>query len=390
MTVINTNVASLNAQAALASNARGLSKAMEQLSTGKRISSAADDAAGLAISTRLTSQIRGLNQAVRNGNDGISLIQIGEGALVEVTNMLQRMRELAVQSANDTNTVSDRSFLDLEFQQLKTEITRIGSTVEWNGTKLLNGNFDGTNDSLSFQVGANADQTITLNINDMRSTRLAEANSTAIGVVDQTVAANTTAVTVAIGANAEARLAAGDVVTVKVNGRQVQYELQTADIHSTATETLAAVRTGLVNASAYSDLGATIAATVTTGLTIGSTAAGEVYSLVVHRGELAQMGGLEITTQALSNSALSSVDSLLDNVNSQRASMGATINRLQYTVDNLTNVSTRSSEARSRIEDTNYAQATMELAKRQIIQQAATAMLAQANQQPQQVLTLLK
>ena len=389
MTVINTNVASLNAQAALASNARGLSKAMEQLSTGKRISSAADDAAGLAISTRLTSQIRGLNQAVRNGNDGISLIQIGEGALVEVTNMLQRMRELAVQSANDTNTVSDRSFLDLEFQQLKTEITRIGSTVEWNGTKLLNGNFDGTNDSLSFQVGANADQTITLNINDMRSTRLAEANSTAIGVVDQTVAAASTAATVAIGASAEARLAAGDVVTLKVNGKQVQYELQTDDIHSTAGETLAAVQSGLAAASGYSALGATIA-TAATGLTIGSTAAGEVYSLVVHRGELAQMGGLEITTQDLSNSALSSVDSLLDTVNSQRASMGATINRLQYTVDNLTNVSTRSSEARSRIEDTNYAQATMELAKRQIIQQAATAMLAQANQQPQQVLTLLK
>ena len=180
MTVISTNVASLNAQAALATNARGLSKAMQQLSTGTRINSASDDAAGLAVSTRLTSQIRGLNTAVRNANDAISMIQTAEGAAVEITNMLQRMRELAVQSANDTNTTTDRSFLDLEFQQLKAESNRIASTTQWNGMNILNGT---TNDGkFIYQVGANANQTVDITIGNFstdNATRTADPTGTA-------------------------------------------------------------------------------------------------------------------------------------------------------------------------------------------------------------------
>ncbi len=172
MTVINTNIKSLVSQNALNRNSRALANAMEQLSTGKRINSAADDAAGLAISSRMSSQIKGLDQAVRNANDGISLLQTTEGALIEVTNMLQRMRELAVQAANDTYTPDDRQYLQLEYQQLVEEMSRITSDTEWNGMSLLNntevgssGN-NGATRTVKFQVGANANQLVTIELKD--------------------------------------------------------------------------------------------------------------------------------------------------------------------------------------------------------------------------------
>ena len=175
MSVINTNVKSIVAQNALTVNNRAMSKAMEQLSTGKRINSAADDAAGLSISSKMTAQIRGLNQAVRNANDGISLLQTAEGAMVEMTNMLQRMRELAVQSATDTNTSTDRGYLDDEYQQLKNEINRIAGNTQWNGMNILNGNdnfgsVDTNEQKIRFQVGANSSQTIDVNFKDMTFT----------------------------------------------------------------------------------------------------------------------------------------------------------------------------------------------------------------------------
>jgi len=282
MTVINTNVASLNAQAALATNQRGLNKAMEQLSTGKRINGAADDAAGLAIASKMTAQIRGLNQAIRNANDGISMVKTAEGATNEITNMLQRMRELAVQSANDTNTEDDRAALDLEFQELKTEIGRVATTTQWNGMNILDGSAGAAGDGeIVFHVGSGSgvDNQISVMFNDFNP-----------------------------------------------GGLIITSDIDTADV----------------------------------------------------------------TDQANSNDAIGFIDEALKNVNTERATFGAAVNRLQYTVDNLTNISTRASESRSRIEDTDYSLATTELAKRQIIQQAATAMLAQANQQPQAVLSLLK
>lgn len=404
MTVINTNVSSLNAQAALASNARGLTKAMQQLSTGKRISSAADDAAGLAISTRLTSQIKGLNQAVRNGNDAISLVQIAEGASVEITNMMQRMRELAVQSANDTNTDGDREFLDLEFQQLKTEINRIGSTVQWNGVNVLDGSFAGGTGTFQFQVGANANQVIALKIGDFRS-----YDSAVAVTVDNTDL--TTPVFDVTDFNTQFdstddQALVGTTITMGVSGRQVQYTITSDDIDNiadTANPDLAEIVAGKLTTLMQAELDDAFNEgdyTVTdnndgtinvTGPSSSTTENGAIVaSIVVAAGDLSGIHNESIDTQGNSNSAIMAIDNALDVVNSERAKMGATINRLQYAVDNLTNVSTRSSEARSRIEDTDYAQATMELAKRQIIAQAATAMLAQANQQPQQVLTLLK
>jgi flagellin len=276
MTVINTNVKSLVAQNAISINNRSMNKAMEQLSTGSRINSAADDAAGLAISNKMTAQIRGLNQAVRNANDGISMIQTAEGATKEITNMLQRMRELAVQAANDTNTSADRSALSSETTQLSEEITRIASNTTWNGMKLLDGTKFTSASAANFMVGANS-------------------GDAAITVSFQSVAASALSVS-----------------------------------------------------------------------------------------------GLSLSTSSGAKTALGTVDAALKTIDTFRATLGAKINRLNYAADNLANVSQNTSASRSRIQDTDYATATTELARTQIISQAATAMLAQANQQPQSVLTLLR
>ena len=279
MTVINTNTGSLYAQQAMTTNARGLATVMQQLATGKRINNAVDDVAGMAISTRLTSQIRGLNQAIRNTNDGISLIQTAEGATEQVTNMLQRMRELAVQSSNDTNNSTDRTYLNLEFQALTAQIGDIANFTQWNGADILNQK-GGTSGVFTFQVGANSGQTIAITFSNLTT----QANA----------------------------------------------------------------------------------------------------------GTLSDLGSQNITSTANSNAALGIIVSALDKVSLERSNMGATISRLQFTTDNLANVSAKTQESRSRIEDTDYSQATTELAKRNIIQQAAQAMLAQANQAPQTVLQLLR
>jgi flagellin len=279
MSVINTNVNALIARNAGAVNERSLSTAMQQLSTGKRINSAADDAAGLAISNKMTAQIRGLNQAVRNANDAVSMIQVAEGATVEMTNMLQRMRELSVQSSNDTNSDSERSYLHDEFTALRDEITRIGGMTSWNGTNLTDGASIGTSGTATFHVGANTSQTITF---------------------------------------------------------------------------------------AFSQLDASSA------------------------GIMSDIATDDISTQSGANTAIANLDLSIDALSAERSSMGAMINRLTYAADNLTNTSANASAARSRIQDTDYAQATTELARTQIIQQASTAMLAQANQQAQSVLSLLK
>ena len=278
MSVINTNVSALNAQAALAKNGRAMSTAMEQLSTGSRVNSAKDDAAGLAIGTSMTSQIRGLNQAVRNLNDGVNLLQTAEGALTETTNMLQRMRELAVQSASGTYSTTQRSYLSVEFNALGSQIDKIASETTWNGYTVLTGTTGGsTTGTFSFQSGQTSGQTIDVAIGSM----------------------------------------------------------------------------------ALSTLGLTTAA------------AG-------------------ISTAASASAAIASIDSAISTVNSQRATIGATVNRMTYAADNMTNISANVSASRSTILDTDYATASTNLSKAQIIQQASTAMLAQANQQPQTVLALLK
>ena len=284
MSVINTNVASLRTQAAMGQNTKALQKVMEELSTGKRINSAADDAAGLAISTRLTSQINGLNQAVRNANDGISMLKTTEGATDTVTNMLQRMRELAIQGANGTNSSADIESMNTEYQQLYSEMKRIANTTAWNNMNVLDGTFSG---GVSFMVS-------------------------------------------------------------EVAGPNSKISAAIASFDPTAGATNALVD------------------------------------------GFAAMSGSSISAGSTATDLLSKISVAISGVNKVRSTLGATINRLQFTVDNLTNVSTNLSASRSQIEDVDYSQATADLAKRQVIQQAATAMLAQANQQPQSVLSLLK
>jgi len=278
MPSINTNVSALNAQAALSKNSRSMSSAMQQLSTGSRINGAADDAAGLAISQNMTAQVRGLNQAVRNMNDGVNLLQTADGALTETTNMLQRMRELAVQSASGTYSDTQRTYLAAEFQALGSQIDKVASQTTWNGYTILTGTTGGsTSGTFSFQAGQTSGQTISITLSSM------------------------------------------------------------------ALSTLAMTATAVA-----------------------------------------------VSTAASASAAIASIDSAIAIVNTQRATIGATINQMTYATDNLTNISSNIAASRSTITDTDYATASTNLSKAQIIQQASTAMLAQANQQPQTVLALLK
>jgi flagellin len=277
MSVINTNVKSMVAQNAMTVNNRALSKSMEQLSTGKRINSAGDDAAGLAIANRMTAQIKALDQSVRNANDGISMMQTAEGATKEITNMLQRMRELSVQAANDSYSSNDRTAIAAEVTQLTSEITRVATNTQWNGMSILGGLT--AYSAMTFQVGTEGDAT--------------------------------SAVTVGFSA-----MSAG-------------------------------------------------------ALAIGSTS-------------------LSFTTSVQAQASIELLDTAITTVDTFRSGLGARINRLTSAADNLANIALNTSASRSQIEDTDYAKATTDLAKSQIIQQAATAMLAQANQAPQSVLSLLR
>ena len=277
MPVINTNVSALYSQNAMKTNARAMSTVMEQLSTGTRVNSAKDDAAGLAIGQNMTSQIRGLNMAVRNINDGINMLQTAEGAMIEQTNMLQRMRELAVQAATGTLSDVQRGYLDLEYQALVAQIDKITTETKWNDQNLLTGTGGSSSGTFTYQTGQASGNTIAVTISSM-----------------------------SIG-------------------------------------------------------------------TLGLSSAGSA-----------------ITNVTKASAGIAAVGAALEKINVQRAALGAAINQLAYAGDNVTNISSNTTQSRSTIMDTDYALATTQLAKAQIIQQAATAMLAQANQQPQGVMALLK
>lgn len=377
MQVINTNVASLNAQRNLSSSGSQLNAALQRLSSGLRINSAKDDAAGLAISERFTTQIRGIDQAARNSNDGISLAQTAEGALVEVTNNLQRIRELAVQSRNATNSASDRAALNIEAQQLKSEIDRVATQTAFNGVKLIDGSFS----NQVFQVGANQGETITVS-------SIVNANSSSLGTFSRAsvtgVAATTfTAVTAgdltvngisvgAIAVDSSATERAGglrDAVN-SVSGQTGVYAVNDTATTVTLVSTTSAITVGM---------GGT-ATTATTGLTAGATA------LASNTG----FAALDISTTAGADTAMQAMDAALAAVNNGRADLGAIQNRFSSVVSNLQTTSENLSASRARIRDTDFAKETAELTRTQILQQAGTAMLAQANQVPQNVLSLLR
>ena len=394
MPVINTNVAATITSNALAKNERAMSQTMERLSTGQRINSAADDAAGLAISSKMTSQIRGLDQAVRNGNDAISMIQTQDGAMIEVTNMLQRMRELAVQAASGTNGSTDRDSLQTEFAALAAQINTIGNDTSWNGVNIL----DTTATTANFQIGANAGQTVSHTFAQIESSDVAGQTAAESQFVDAGASAEVQKLTlgggtfavgdtilfkidgVKFGANVEAVNGSNEITSVKVHGRSTAAD---------ASNTDAFTSTALAGAITLS-----VAANVLTftGTTTGGSADFVVDSGsgLVKRGLVAGAQGVDIATASNATNAINTIDAALSKVSTARASAGAVINRLEYAVDNLANVSQNTAASRSRILDADYASESTELARTQIIQQAGTAMLAQANQQAQSVLALLK
>lgn len=384
MQVINTNSMSLNAQRNLTASQGGMAVSLQRLSSGLRINSAKDDAAGLAISERFGSQIRGLNQAVRNANDGISLAQTAEGSLGTVTNNLQRIRELAVQSSNATNTNNDRAALQTEVSQLLAEIDRVADQTSFNGVKLVDGSFTGA----VFQVGANAGETITLSA-------ITDANTAALGSVTQNTSAGLTVAASGLTGFATA-IAAGGLV---ING---------ADVGAIGGAGSAAERAGqLVNAinnvsqqsgvgaaynAATGEISLTSAVAITiSGTTNDATVAG--YNNLSAFGTITTTTGIDtlsVGDYASSQLAIQQVDSALQTVNSARATLGAMQSRFESVVSNLSTTSENLSSARSRIQDTDFAKETANLTRAQILQQAGTAMLAQANSAPQNVLSLLR
>ena len=387
MSIINTNVMSLNSQRNLATNSASLATTIQRLSSGLRINSAKDDAAGLAISERFSTQIRGMNQAARNANDGISLAQTAEGALGEIGNNLQRIRELAVQSRNATNSADDRAALQKEVAQLKSEIDRVADQTSFNGTKLLDGSFT----AQAFQVGANQGQTITVD-------NITDANIAALGTWNEPSTTTYTQTTAAAGATA---FATG--VSMDING----VTITTADGAADAAAATAAIKTAFdaakANVANTSLANVTMAAdgTITStdatlaianltnvsGVTAGTTngTATEVAG-AAHTG----FAALDISTVSGADNAILAMDAALNSVNSARADLGAVQNRFTSVIANLNTTAENLTASRSRIRDTDFAKETAELTRTQILTQAGTAMLAQANQAPQGVLSLLR
>jgi len=391
---INTNIGAVRATNALAQNERDMNTAMERLSTGKRINSAQDDAAGLAIASKMTSQINSLDQAVRNAGDAISMVQSADGAMVEVTNMTQRMRELAIQAISDTNTASDRAALNLEYQALAAEISRIGGNTQWNGGNIIDG-LNGTAGTSTFHIGANANQVITATFPTIGSTEGDFTVGTATNGGTAPVAASSSAkqVTTLDLSTTFGVLRNGDTVAYTIDGKAASAVITSAQTVAgdDSTWTMSAVTatntTGKTAGTVALTFGAANKLVLTGGINNQSFV---VDNVQVTRGVAADVAKTDISTFATATAALNVLDAAVASVNMKRADLGATANRLEYASDNMANVAMNARQSRSRIEDADYAAETTELARTQIIQQAATAMLAQANQSTQSVLKLLQ
>jgi len=391
MAVINTNIAATMTTNALARNDRDMAATMERLSTGKSINSAKDDAAGLAVSSRMTAQIRGLDQAVQNANDAISMIQTADGASIEIGNMMQRMRELAVQASNGTVTSTDQNSLNLEFVQLRTEIERIANQTQWNGENVLDGSAGtSSNGTAVFQVGANSLQTMSVafgdwNLNASTSDIAGVQAVYDFAITDTEVSNLAGNFVISDGQNTVTLDAATVAPLTTVAGLAAAIEADGSLTRLTASAGTNTLTLTYDNAEVVtvpptiSENGTSKSITTTTA---GVTALSSVYGT--------DISAIKIDTDADANAAIASLDTAINGINAQRATFGAGMNRLEYAIDNLTNVSQNATASRSRIEDADYAAETTELARTQIIQQAGTAMLTQANQQNQSVLALLK
>jgi flagellin len=429
MTVINTNTASMIARDAIHRNERSMSTAMERLSTGFRINSAKDDAAGLAISDRMSAQVSGLNMAVRNANDAISLLQTADGATQEISKMLSRMRELAVQAGSGTYTTTDQAALDLEFGELMNEIDRIAANTEWNGAAILGGGDTTVTASgastrdYNIQLGAESAQTMALTLNSWRTqvsrdTQMSAASGTGRDGVDPktgeaqvvtfTAMANgdvfelagitVTATNTVTAANLE------DFFTAQTNSAAITGSLSGATLsgamngYSTAVETDGSKVT-FTSTGGRND-GKTLASTHPSGTDGTDHAVAAAVSVTGTEGVGSYGQGvlfygstptrIDITSAANASQAIAELDRAIDGAAAERAKYGSYMSRLQHASDNLQNVATNTAASKSQISDADYAAETTELARTQIISQASTAMLAQANQVKQTVLSLLQ
>ncbi|MFL4595755.1 flagellin [Stenotrophomonas maltophilia] len=392
--VINTNTMSLNAQRNLSTSGSSLATTIQRLSSGSRINSAKDDAAGLAISERFGTQIRGTDVAIRNANDGISLAQVAEGSLTEIGNNLQRVRELSVQASNATNSASDRKALQAEVTQLVSEIDRVAKQSDFNGTKLLDGSFS----SQLFQVGANAGQAIAIDKTiDAKANALggAKFDTNALALADPTAAGDFKITGMSINGVAIADVDVKQGADFAATGKASREALVTAinakigetgvyaEVNGTTGVTLTSVKDS-VNAD-----GSFKAITATPGTWTGG-AATPTFAASTAAPAAKYASDLDVSTVKGAQQAMEIVDKALGAINSTRADLGAIQNRFTSVVANLQTSSENLSASRSRIKDTDFAKETAELTRTQILQQAGTAMLAQANQVPQGVLSLLR
>ncbi|MFL0350642.1 flagellin [Stenotrophomonas lactitubi] len=382
--VINTNTMSLNAQRNLSTSGSSLATTIQRLSSGSRINSAKDDAAGLAISERFGTQIRGTDVAIRNANDGISLAQVAEGSLTEIGNNLQRIRELSVQSSNATNSDSDRKALQAEVTQLVSEIDRVAKQSEFNGTKLLDGSFS----SQLFQVGANAGQAIAID-------KTVDAKAGSLGTTK--FAADVTGSAIAPAA-ADGSIAGLTINAIAIDKVEYKNGATGADI---AKSLATAINAKIGESGVYATVGGTAKDQVVLSsvkaekdLVVGGTITGSgltaATTTAAATGTSSVVQSLDVTSVKGAQQALEIVDKALGSINNTRADLGAIQNRFTSVVANLQTSSENLSSSRSRIKDTDFAKETAELTRTQILQQAGTAMLAQANQVPQGVLSLLR
>ncbi|HVN46024.1 MAG TPA: flagellin [Steroidobacteraceae bacterium] len=395
--VLNTNLDALVAQNSLSSSGAQLASALQQLSSGLRVNTAADDAAGYAIAQGMTSQVNGLNQAAQNANDGVSLTQTASGALSEITTDLQTMRDLAVESLNATNSAADRADLNTQFQQLVADINSVSANTQFNGVNLLDGSFQGA----TFQVGANAGQTITV-------ASVASANSSALGQLF------TAAGTAVLNATYTGAVVKGDSGTISIVGADGKtYTTDSVTLTGTQATDLASVAAA-INGVSSSDGG--LIATVNaagTAIDLASTTS-QTTGAITWNGAASNTGTEDITTFGLtaagaavttagnflnlasvtsvdnSNLSLVQIDAALQQLATSGAQLGAYQNRFQAAITGLHTDATNLTAAKSAIVDADYAQATSNLSKAQILQQASTAMVAQANTIPQNILTLLQ
>jgi flagellin len=399
--VLNTNINSMVAQNSLQSSGMQLSSALQQLSSGLRINTAADDAAGFAIAQGMTSQINGLNQAAQNANDGVSLTQTASGAMSEITTDLQTMRDLAVESLNATNSVNDRSDLNAQFSQLAADINNVAANTQFNGVNLLDGSFQGAD----FQIGANAGQIISVS-------SIASAATSAIGNFYTTAGASTYAGTSANkGDTASFDVTVGTNATVTTNAITLTGNQATdlknvasaineavgssygivATVNAAGTGIDLSTATGTAQTVTVAENAASTASTnATNPLTENGLGVDSSYTLGSAAGTAKDLSNVDVTSVDNSNLVLISVDNALQQLAASSAQLGAYQNRFQAAITGLNTTATNLSNAKSAIVDTNYAQATSNLSKAQILQQAGTSMVAQANTIPQNIMTLLQ